>query len=237
MSVVFFREENREKIETALQGLPFLQSGKHSKNLSHYERIFLARTIAKLPVGMVGVISNKLSLLEYLPQASSTPTHYYNKVSQYLLERVSNALSVCGISRESVSIRLEARDQQYSSLISFVKRIQTTPLDHRAASLRGLNPFSIIAVKKKDDRCFILADCASNALFSMVCRDEKRFCLPEPRYLQELAPIILSNKQGEIMPFGIKPIHKLEDLGLPEDVKLHLKALRNPQRQYHLLTT
>ncbi|MCC5962648.1 MAG: DUF3800 domain-containing protein [Rhodobacteraceae bacterium] len=205
MSAVFFREENRDKIEGALTKLPFLSSGKHSKNLTHYEKAFLAKSISELPVGMVGVISNKMSLLEYLPQASSTPTHYYNKVTQYLLERVANALLVCGVSREQVNIQLEAREQQYSSLISFIRAIQKNPLDHRAATLRGINPFSISTTKKKDDRCFVIADCASNALFSLVCRDAKRFCMPEPRYLHELQPVFLSDQHGNIVPFGIKP--------------------------------
>lgn len=235
MAAVFFREENREKIEAKLSSLPFLASGKHSKHLSHYEKVYLAKTISELPVGIVGVISNKLSLLDYLPKATSTPTHYYNKVSQYLLERVGTSINEFKINKHLVSIRLEAREQQYSSLISFIRKIQDNPLDAKATSLRNINSFSISAVKKKDDRCFILADCASNALFSLVCRDRKRFCLPEPRYLQELAPVFLGNKQGQIVPYGIKPIHKLEDLGLPIDVKDYLSALRNPQKQYHLL--
>ena len=235
MSAVFFREKNREKIEAKLKSLPFVQLGKHSKHLTHYEKVFLAKTISQLPVGIVGVISNKLSLLNYLPQASSTSTHYYNKVTQYLLERVAAGIEASGIKKDTISIRLEAREQRYSSLISFVQKIQDQPLDFRATLLRNINPFSISAVKKRDDSCFLLADCASNAIFSVVSRDEKRFCLPEPRYLQELSPVFLGNAKGEIVPFGLKPIHHLDDLGIPADVKSVLLSLRNPHKRYHIL--
>ena len=96
MTAVLFREENRRVIEDRINSLQFLHSGKHSKKLTHYEKAHLARTAAQLPIGIVGAISNKLSLLSYLPQAQKTPTHFYNKVTQYLLERVSQAIGVWG---------------------------------------------------------------------------------------------------------------------------------------------
>ncbi|WP_071798488.1 DUF3800 domain-containing protein [Natronohydrobacter thiooxidans] len=235
MAAVMFRERNREAIEREISSLPFLGSGKHSKKLSHFEKAYLSRRISSLPVGIIGVISNKLSLLDYLQQANSTNTHYYNKVTQYLLERLGRIIATLGIDKDSVSIKIEARDQQYSSLISFVKKIQNNPLDHRASDLRHINPFTLSAVKKTDDKCFILADCASNALFSVVLRDERRFCLPEFRYLQELSPTFFASKNGLILPAGIKPIHSVEDLGVPAEVQDFLISLRNNRPKYQML--
>ena len=144
-----FNEDNREKIENTLRELPFSVKPPHANKLSHFEKAQYCRIISKLPVGMVGVISNKLSLLEYLPIASKTPTHFYNKVMQYLFERLGDALIAYGIEKTEVRFRLEAREQQYSSLMSFIDSIQRNPLDARSRSVQRIDKFGISAVKKK----------------------------------------------------------------------------------------
>ena len=85
-------EDNRRLIEDALKTLPFAHGVLHANRLNHFEKAFLGRRISSLPLGMIGVVSNKLSLLGYLTEASKTPTHFYNKVMQYLLERVGSSL-------------------------------------------------------------------------------------------------------------------------------------------------
>ena len=184
---------------------------------------------------MIGAVSNKLSLLDYLPQASKTSTHFYNKVMQYLFERLGDAFGVFGMKKEKIRILLEAREQQYSSLLSFIDTIQRNPLDTRSLSLRNIDRFSIATVKKKDDQCMALSDMGSNAIFSCVRRDNRSFGLSETRYLQELRSIFIADKNGNIFPKGIKPIHSFEDLQLPEDTKDFLKNLKNPRKEYHLL--
>jgi hypothetical protein len=46
---------------------------------------------------------------------------------QYMLERIGVCLAAFKIKSQDVSIILEARNQKYSSLISFVQAIQKTP--------------------------------------------------------------------------------------------------------------
>lgn len=225
-------EDNRFQIEETLTRLPFFDEILHASRHGHFEKILLARTISKLPVGMFGLISNKLSLLEYLPDASKTPTHFYNKCIQYLLEKVGDALGKFGIPTSDVRIRLEARAQRYSSLLSFIDSIQRNPLDHRSVALRNIDRFSIAAVKKTDDACLPISDFGAHALFSAVRRDARAFGLSEPRYLYECRDRFMAGKDGSVVGHGIKAIHSLQDLALPGETVAFFQELRNSKREY-----
>lgn len=236
MCATIFREDNRDLISEALEPLKNYKGAVHAAKMGHFEKVQACRVIASLPVGMLGVISNKLSLLEYLPEARKTPTHYYNKVAQYLFEKLGSLLGSLKITKESVFIRLEARDQQYSSLLSFIEKIQNSPLDHRALPMRNIDRFSISTVKKRDDLAMALSDIGAHALFCAVRRDAKNFALTETRYLRELSPIFMSGKDGMILPNGIKPIHSIKKLGLDTFSRRELANLKNPNKEYHRLT-
>ena len=207
----------------------------HANKLSHFDKVHCCRTIAGLPIGMVGAISNKLSLLSYLAAAKKTPTHFYNKVMQYLLERIGEASASMNVPKHKIRIVLEAREQQYSSLLHFIKRIQDTPLDTRAATIRNIDRFSITTVKKKDDMCMALSDFGAHALFCAVRRDKRSHGLSETRYLRELAPVFLADATGRIFPKGIKPIHSLSDLALADDTLDTFRNLTNLNKDYHVM--
>jgi hypothetical protein len=155
---------------------------------------------------------------------------------QYLLERVGDFFGAMNVPKRDIRILLEAREQTYSSLLSFVAAIQKNPLDQRATKIRNIDRFSITTVKKRDDICMGLADFGSNAIFSAVRRDTRSFGLSETRYIAELAPVLLAGKTGLVVPSGIKPIHTIESLALPDDVSQFWKTLRNPKAEYHLLS-
>lgn len=234
MCAALYRNENSSIIEEKLNSLPFSgQRSLHAKHLNHYEKVVTCQAIAELPVGLLGVISNKLSLQEYLPEANRTPTHYYNKVMQYLLERVGAATGALGITSNELRVVLEARKQQYSSLLSFIAKIQSNPLDTRATLLRNIDRFSITAVKKKDEPCIRVADMGAHALFCTVRRDERVHSIVEPRYLRELAPVFLAGQDGRLVPRGLKPIHSIMDLAAPLETSSTLAILRNPNNGYH----
>ncbi|MEO9778557.1 MAG: hypothetical protein ABJH45_12135 [Paracoccaceae bacterium] len=173
-----------------------------------------------------------LSLLNYLASAKTTPTHYYNKVMQYQLERIGDAMGAFQIPAKQTRIQLEAREQQYSSLLSFIEKIQNNPLDSRATSIRNIDRFSISSVNKKDSLLMALSDIGANAIFSSVRRDTRQFGFSEVRYLRELAPIFVTGKTGRIVPKGLKPIHSIEDLGLPSETIAELYSLTNSKKDY-----
>jgi hypothetical protein len=227
-----FNEDNRTLIENTLKNLPFTDDVLHASRLSHFEKSYFGSVASNLPLGMFGVISNKLSLLEYLPAASKTPTHFYNKVMQYLFERIGDAVGKLGIPRAELRIRLEARAQKYSSLISFIDSIQRNPLDARAIAIRNIDRFSITAIKKADDRCMAISDFGAHALFSAVRRDSRAFGLSETRYLNELKGAFLASKTGKITGYGIKTIHSVDDLALPTNTANFLRELRNDKKEY-----
>ncbi len=232
LCATIFREDNRSKIEVALKNLPFKKRDVHSNKLSHFEKVHLCKTVSQLPLGMVGVVSNKLSLLSYIKEAQKTPTHYYNKVMQYLLERIGALIAAFGIAKSDVRIVLEARSQQYSSLLLFIERIQHNPLDSRARLIQNVDRFAITTVKKAEEKCMLLSDIGAHALFCAVRRDEASFGLSEPRYLEELSTVFLSNKHGEVVPAGIKLIHSADDLGVPVNTVKFFSSLRNSNADY-----
>lgn len=204
--------------------------------MSHFEKVNACNKIAQLPIGMVGVISNTLSLLEYLSSAKKIPTHYYNKVMQYQLERIGDAMGAFGIKSGDARIQIEARAQQYSSLLSFVRTIQDKPLDTRAAAIRNVNRFAISAIGKKDSLAMALSNIGANAIFSTVKRDANLYGSSENRYLKELAPVFVADKRVLVVPLGLKAIHSLKDLGISADTSADLSSLKNPNTNYHRLT-
>ncbi|XHX59773.1 DUF3800 domain-containing protein [Pseudosulfitobacter sp. SM2401] len=232
----FFRDENTALIEKTLKRLINHKGLIRANRMSHFEKINACNKISQLPIGMVGVISNKLSLLKYLSEAKKTPTHFYNKVMQYQLERVGAAMGAFGIAASEVRIHIEARAQQYGSLLSFVRAIQENPLDTRAAYIRNIDRFSISAVDKKDSAVMALSDIGANAIFSAVKRDAKSFGFSETRYLKELAPAFVADSRGRIVPLGLKPIHSISDLGLPSVVSTEISSFQNPHSDYQRLT-
>lgn len=184
---------------------------------------------------MIGVFSNKLTLLEYLSEAQKTPTHYYNKVAQYLFERLGDTVGKYNVSKSNFRVHIEAREQKYGSLIAFLKSIQRNPLDERSLPIRNIETLSISAVKKKDDLSLALADIGAHALFTALRRDSETFAINETRYLRELSPVFMASRTGKIIPYGIKPIHTIEDLATDPITAEELKRLRNPNRIYSKL--
>jgi hypothetical protein len=235
MAATFFREINRRQIESELSSLPFKKKILHANKLSHFEKVALCKTISKLPIAVTGVVSNKLTLLDYLDDAKRTLTHFYNKVMQYLLERVGDVMGAYGIRRDQVRIVLEARQQRYSSLLSFVDSIQKNPLDLRSLPIRNLDRFSISTVKKVDEPCMALSDIAAHSLFCAVRRDSKAFGFSETRYLHELRPVIVADKNGIVVPKGIKLIHSVKDAMLPAEEAQFFRSLTNPNPHFHRL--
>lgn len=232
LCAAIFNEDNRSQIERKLADVPFSKGTLHANKLGHFEKVHLCRVISGCPVGMLGVLSNKLSLNEYLPDAQKTPTHFYNKVMQYLLERVGFSLSKMRIKASDVRILVEAREQRYDSLLAFLRTIQQNPHHPNAIYLRAIDIFSISRISKKDDPCVALADMGAHAMFCAVRRDDKMFGLTESRYLNELRPVFIASKQGAIVPHSLKPIHTMQQLGLSPSERETIERLKNPNREY-----
>ncbi|MGZ2256144.1 DUF3800 domain-containing protein [Roseobacter sp. A03A-229] len=233
MCATLFREDNRGLIEDAYSSFPWNSSKrKHAKHLGHFDKVHACKVISELPVAMVGVISNKLTLGNYLAAAKQTPTHFYNKVTHYLLERVGALLGAYSVPKENVRIVFEAREQQYSSLLFYIERIQATPLNSNARLLRNIDRFSITTIKKRDEPCMWVSDIGAHALFCLLRRDEKMHCLTEGRYLRELAPRFFAKRNGLIVDAGLKLIQNLDDVTSDQETKSLIALLRNPHKEY-----
>lgn len=92
MSAVIYRDELASEISNTLEDFVNPKGVVHCAGMDHFKKVHLCQTVAQQPIGILGVISNKLSLLCYLQEAQRSPTHYYNKVSQYLFERIGETV-------------------------------------------------------------------------------------------------------------------------------------------------
>ena len=72
----------------------------------------------------------------------------------------------------------------------------------------------------------------ANAIFCAVRRDNRSYGLTEPRYLKELSKVFVSDKEGKIVPKGLKPIHKIESLNLDSYSAQEIISLKNPLVDY-----
>ena len=77
-----------------------------------------------------------------------------------------------------------------------------------------------------------ISDFGAHALFSAVRRDARAFGLSETRYLHEAKDAFLASKTGKISGSGIKLIHSIDDLGLPDDTAQFFRELRNSKKEY-----
>lgn len=173
---------------------------------------------------MFGVVSNKLTLGGYAPQIGQDSNKFYNKCSEYLLEKLGGFLIEENIGPESVSIIFEERNHDYSALLSYIKKVRENPLHPEAKKLSAINPFSISFEKKQKEKCFFLSDFGAHALYSCFNKSRHNFEIPETRYLQELRNVFHRDEETKkICGTGIKFIQTLSHIQADEDVNEFLR--------------
>lgn len=192
---------------------------KHATELSHNEKVLLARTLGKLPVRYFAVISNKATLREYKDRINSDPHQFYNKCLMYLLERILTYLIPQGMKEDQLSVVLEHRNHDYDTMLRYFTAIKENPIYAQSKVFKNFNPFCITSLKKGEDELLEIADFVSHAVYQLANKTKANFNIPETRYFRELSTRFAGNEHCSILGTGIKCIHSLDDLELDEDVK------------------
>lgn len=198
---------------------------KHSTDLNHSQRVFLCRAFSTLNARYFAVISNKATLSVYKDMIENAPHKFYNKCAIYLLERVGKYLLAKGISL-APRVIFEKRNHDYDALRRYFGKIKNNPQDSQAQWLRVFNPFSFVALPKKDERLLKVADLVANAVYQCVNKSNANFGIPEPRYVLELAARFGADERGRVEGTGLKFIHSIEQLELDREIKDALLKMR-----------
>ena len=198
----------------------------HCSTLDHNQKVYFSREISKEKILLFGVISRKKTLGDYKQVIDSNSKLYYNKCAGYLLENLGHFANEAGINQSRIKIIFEEGNFDYPSLRNYVRACQTKPLNPRAEYLKNIHAGNIETQKKSENELLPLADLVAHALFKCVEKNEKNFSIPEPRYLQELSKKFFNNKEDKkVVSYGIKAIHKLNDLLLDKDIHNFLEKM------------
>lgn len=214
----------RQVLKDAMATIP--KKWKHATDLNHSQTVYLAREMAKPNLRFFAVVSNKATLGDYANMIEFEPHKFYNKCAVYLLERIGKYLMAKGLEDEVPEVCFEKRNHDYDAMRRFIGKIKDNPLHEDAKYLQVFNPFAISAREKHEEELLKYADIAAHAVYQCANKSEANFGIPEPRYLEELAPKFGVDMSGKILGTGLKCIHSIEQLKLDMDVTRKLKALR-----------
>lgn len=199
---------------------------KHATELTHSEKVYLARELGKLPVRYFAIISNKATLNDYKDEIENSAHKFYNKCAQYLLEVICAYLGPRMQSPDDMNIVFEERNHDYGAMLRLLIKVKDNPIQPQSRALKYLNPFSITARPKGDTEMLEIADFVAHAVFQCANKSIHNFHIPEPRYLKEIWPRFAPDDSGKVLGVGLKPIHRLEQLKLEPEVVDMIKSCR-----------
>ena len=191
----------------------------HCCNLTHRQKTYFAREMARAPVVFFGVISYKATLGAYKKDIKSNPTMYFNKCAQYILERVGSFIKQNKVSADDVDIIFEQGLHNYGMFRSLIRKCQENPIRENTKLLRNIKITNISDAPKDREPLLKIADLVAHALFKAVDKTDGNFHIPEPRYLYEIRENFYHcPNTKKIIGHGIMPVHDLKQLELDNDI-------------------
>lgn len=169
---------------------------------------------------LFGVISRKETLRGYGDEIGYSPTKYYNKCTQYLLERVGWFLEVNKIPADSVDIVFERANIDYQKMRNFLQICQRNPRYKWTERLRNVEIGNISEKDKNEEPMLRLADLVAHALYKCVDKGNRTYGIVEPRYFRELGPRFFGDPLTKsVARAGLYCVHSTRALGLDDEVK------------------
>lgn len=208
----------------------FGRTWKHATELNHSQTVYFSRKSAELNLRFFAVISKKTTLSSYAEDISKSPHKFYNKCTQYLLERVGEYLKGKGMFDSDPDVVFEGRNHNYDSLRRYITKIKGNPQHTEAQNLQCFNPFGFVERSKEEEVLLKYADLAAHAVYQCVNKTPKNYLIPEPRYISELQSRFGADEDGKVLGVGLKCIHSIESIGLDSDVKQRIERLRAKPR-------
>jgi len=213
--------------------LEIKKSTLHCKDLRHFQKLHFAKTVSSLPVVVFGLISFKQTLGGYKEVIQGNSTKFYNTCARYLLERLGEFMVENELGRHQVEIIFEEGNFAYDKLRNYIGKCQDRPLGKTPEQLanvkllRNISSRAITAVPKAEELLLQIPDLVAHSIYKCVDKSNASFQITETRYLREISNLFFADKQnGTIVGKGLKPVHRLKDLGLDSDTLSFFNSLR-----------
>lgn len=202
----------------------------HCKNMRHFQKLYFARELNKLPVTCFGIISLKSTLGWYNERIEGDSKLYYNKCAQLLLECVGDFMKSNGVYSHQLDVVFEAGNFDYKKLRNLIRKCQERPIRDRIKLLRNIDADNIHEKPKADEPLLQMSDLVAHSLYKCVDKSRASFSLTEPRYLIELKDRLFRDAHTQmVIGKGVQPIYSLGHLKLDDDIKSALLSLNNVQ--------
>ena len=170
------------------------------------------------------VISYKRTLGDYRDFINMDPVRYYHKCAAYALEIIGNISKNRGINKSSLHILFEKNNSFNRDMFkSYIRKIKVNPTHGNHKYLDMISADNIMDVDKKKMPVGLLPDFVVSSIYSCFNTDE--YGNIEYRYLLESYMKYFSDSNGFILGYGIKPIHKIEQINADKNIKNILKCL------------
>lgn len=214
--------QSRKAIEDKLDKIKH-EIGKkslHCSQLKHYQLLHFAREITQQKMRLFGVISRKATLGSYKATIADDSSMYYNKCSQYLLERVGWFMETRKIPPRNLDIIFEKANVDYEKMRNLLSICQSNPKHPNTKRLQNIAIPNIAVKDKSEEPLLQVADLVAHALYKCVDKQTKNFGITEPRYLRELAPHFFGHPDNQtVVGAGLYCVHSTRDLEMDSDVE------------------
>lgn len=215
-----------EKVNSCLDELSHTFNKRpHCKNLKHEQKVLFAKQLSQQKILCFGVISLKKTLGSYKDEIGSNASHYHNKCAQYLLENLGLFMNQNQIKPDEVSICFERGPFNIGKLRRLISACQNNPMHPASKYLSWIDTLKIRDIEKEREPLLETADLIAHALYR--CVDGGPLNIKESRYLETLKSNFFGNKNNQVFNTGIKPVHKLNDLSLDDDILNFFHELKN----------
>ncbi|MEY8830387.1 DUF3800 domain-containing protein [Sedimentitalea sp. XS_ASV28] len=199
---------------------------KHATDLNHSQTVYFSRKSVELNLRFFAVVSKKATLEAYAEEISWKPHKFYNKCTQYLLERVGGYLRGKGLFDSDPDVVFEGRNHDFDALRRYVGKIKDDPQHAEAKNIQCFNPFGFVERAKHEEPLLKYADLAAHAVYQCVNKTPNNYNIPEPRYIAELQSRFGADVSGKVLGAGLKCIHSIESIKFDADVRSKIESLR-----------
>uniref|UniRef100_UPI0025EF7139 DUF3800 domain-containing protein n=1 Tax=uncultured Nitratireductor sp. TaxID=520953 RepID=UPI0025EF7139 len=206
----------------------FKRDNLHCASLNHNQIVKFEKTVSNLELTLFGVISRKETLRDYKYSISNDSGKYYNKCSQYLMERIGFFARMRGISPEDIDIVFEEANLNYSRMRTFLKACQRKPLIKFTENLSYINIDRISTKNKSEESLLQIADLVAHALYRCVDKSKGNYGISEIRYLRELSgKFFASHNTKKVCDAGLYCVHSVRDLNVDDETREFISGMRN----------
>jgi uncharacterized protein DUF3800 len=197
----------------------------HFRTLKHEQKVVACKTIAKRPLGLCMVMSNK-STIQSHPKAFvfKRKGYLYNYLTRFLLERLTSACAKASANSGAQSCQLKIvfsrrAGTNYQTMNEYLRLMRDGKEKIQPVRSIDWNVLDVDAIRVENHSKWAglqIADVTTSAFFAAV--EPNAYGNYEPRYAFELARRLISDGEG-ILNCGLTPIPQLNKNPIDADQK------------------